>query len=202
MDAVTLFGAVLHSTWLLPVLAVLVAVDGPLPVLPSETLLLTALAVAIAERDLVTLTGLFLAAVLGSVAGDLAVFGLGRSSRRVVVRAAEHEHRLARWVRCNVLCRPGVTMIGARFVPGGRLVSTAASGRYGMALPVFVPWSVASSVAWSLYMTLLAVLINPLTDGSPLAALLAGIAVAVLTAVGCAAVKIVRDRRTPDLARG
>lgn len=196
MDVVTLFGLALHSAWLMPVLAVMVAVDGPIPILPSETLLLTALAVALAERDVATLAGLFLAAVLGSIVGDLIVFSLGRSSRRIFAQSAGNEHQLARWVRCNVLGRPGVTMVGARFVPGGRLVSTAAAGRFGLPLSVFVPWSVVSSVAWSVYMTLLAMLINPLTDGSPLAALLAGTAVALFTAAGFAAAKILRDRWT------
>lgn len=201
MDPVTVFGAMLHSVWLLPVLALLVAVDGPLPVLPSETLLLTALTVGLAERDVTTLVALFVVAVVGSVAGDLLVFGLGRSSHRVFGGATEKECQLTRWVRRNVLSRPGVTMVGARFVPAGRLVSTAAAGRYGLALAVFLPWSVASSAAWAGYMMLVAMLINPLADGSPLAALLAGIAIAVLTAGGFAAAKAVQARRPGPAAR-
>jgi len=195
VDIGVLCSAVVHSTWLLPVLAVLIAVDGPLPVLPSETLLLAALAVALAEPDVAALAGLFLGSVAGSVAGDLAVFGLGRSSRRFAW-TAEAECRLTRWVRRNVLCRPGVTVVGARFVPAGRLVSTAAAGRYGLPLPVFLPWSVVSSTAWAGYMILLAVLINPLADGRPFAALLGGIAIAVLSAAGFAAVRAVRAVRT------
>ncbi|MGQ0574040.1 MAG: DedA family protein [Pseudonocardia sp.] len=197
MDVTAVCGAVLHSTWLLPVLAVMIAVDGPLPMLPSETVLLTALAVALGERDVPMLVGLFAVSVVGSIVGDLAVFGLGRTSRRVFVRAAEAEGRLTGWVRRNVLCRPGVTLVGARFVPAGRLVSTAAAGRFGLPLHVFVPWSLVSSAAWALYMTFVAMLINPIADGSPLSALLAGIAIAVLTAAGFAALKVVQDRRAP-----
>lgn len=189
-------GVILHSSWLLPVLALMIALDGPLPVLPSETLLLAGLTVAMAERDGPALVALFLAAVVGSVAGDLTVFGLGRTSRRVFTRAAETESQLGGWVRRNVLCRPGITLVGARFVPAGRLVSTAAAGRYGLPLSVFVPWSVVSSSAWAAYMTLVAMMINPLTDGSPLSALLAGIAIAILTGAGFAAVKAVQSRRT------
>lgn len=195
MDVGTVCGAVLHSMWLLPVLMVMIACDGPLPILPSETLLLAGLAVALAEHNVAALAGLFVVAVVGSILGDLVVFGLGRSSRRVFAAGADAEFPLTGWVRRNVLCRPGVTMVGARFVPGGRLVSTAAAGRYGLPLPVFLPWSAASSVAWSVYMTLVAMLINPLTDGSPLSAFLAGIAVAVLTAAGFAAAKAVQTRR-------
>lgn len=187
-------GAVLHSTWLLPVLALMIAVDGPLPMLPSETLLLTALALGLAERDVAMLVGLFLAAVVGSIAGDLAVFGLGRTSRRIV-RATEGECRTTRWVRRNVLTKPGVTLVGARFIPAGRLVSTAAAGRFGLAVPTFVPWSVVSSASWSLYMLLIAAVINPIADGRPVSALLAGIGAGILTAAAFAGVKLVQDRR-------
>jgi membrane-associated protein len=188
-------GAVLHSTWLLPVLALMIAVDGPAPMMPSETLLLAGLALAVGDRDVPMLASLFVVSVLGSVSGDLAVFGLGRGSRWMGVRAVETEARLPGWVRRNVLCRPGVTLVGARFLPAGRLVSTAAAGRYGLPLGTFVPWSVVSSAAWALYMTLVATLIHPIADGSPLSALLAGTAIAVLTAAGFAAANAVRDRR-------
>jgi membrane-associated protein len=39
----------LQSGWLLPALALLVALDGPFPVLPSEPLLMTASAVAASQ---------------------------------------------------------------------------------------------------------------------------------------------------------
>jgi membrane protein DedA with SNARE-associated domain len=201
VDLTAVCGVILHSTWLLPVLALMIVVDGPLPMLPSETVLLTALAVAFAEHDVTMLAGLFLVSVLGSMGGDLAVFGLGRSSRRIV-RAAESENRLTHWVRCNVLCRPGVTMVGARFVPAGRLVSTAAAGRFGLPVRTFVPWSLAGSVAWALYMALVAAVINPIADGRPVSALLAGIGAGILTAVFFAGVKAIQDRRrvAPALA--
>lgn len=203
MDAAAVSGAILHSAWLLPVLAVMIAVDGPMPVLPSETLLLTAVAVGLGQHDVPSLAALYLAAVVGSVSGDLLVFGLGRSSRQVFAAATDKEHRFAGWVRRNVLHRPGVTMVGARFVPAGRLVSTAAAGRFGLTLPVFLSWSLASSTAWSAYMFLVAVVINPVTDGSPVAALLAGVAIAVISGGIFSAVNAIWARRPAlALARG
>lgn len=193
MDVGALCGLILHSTWLLPVLAVMIAIDGPVPMLPSETILLTALAVALSDRDVAMLAGLVLTAVIGSVAGDLAVCGLGRTSRRFV-RVPDTGGRLTGWVRRNVLCRPAITMVGARFVPAGRLVSTAAAGRFGLPVRVFLPCSVASSSAWAGYMLLVGMIINPIAGGRPLSALLAGIAIGGLTAAGFAAAKAVRDR--------
>lgn len=167
----------LYSGWLLPVLAALVAVDAPFPVLPSEPLLMSAAALAFGARDLLIVLGLFGAALLGSVTGDLATFALGRSSRRVT-----RENRLSRWVCANVVLRTGVTLVGARFLPAGRLVSTLAAGRYGVPLQRFLPWSVVSSMTWSGYILTVGLLIGPLTHGDPLRSVLAGLAMAGVTA--------------------
>ncbi len=182
MDLLTGYGAVMHSIWLLPLLTAMIAADAPFPVLPSETLLMSASALAFAEHDAVAVLALFVAALIGSAAGDLVTFGLGRSSHRVLARPVDARSGLSVWVGRHLHLRPGTALVGARFVPGGRLVSTAAAGRFGLPLRRFLPWSVASSAAWSAYMLLVGMLLGPLTGGSPLLCLLAGAAMAALTA--------------------
>jgi membrane-associated protein len=169
----------LHSAWLLPVLALLVALDGPFPVLPSEPLLMTASAVAFGGQDVPMALGLLAAAFAGSVAGDHLLFALGRTSRRI---AGPGRGGIAGWVRRNIACRPAVTILGARFVPVGRLVSTTAAGRYGMSLRRFLPCSLASSALWTGYMMAVGLLLGPFTGGDPLRGLVAGIAMGALTA--------------------
>jgi membrane-associated protein len=193
MDIVSGYGMLLHSVWLLPLLVVLITVDGPLPVLPSETLLMSATAVAAGTRNLPVLVALFLVAVLGSALGDLLVFGLGRGSSRLLRRTTGYE--CARWVRRHVVHRPGVALVGARFLPGGRLISTAAAGRFGLALPRFLRWSFASSTAWATYVLGIGLLLGPLTGGEPMLSLLAGGVIALLTAAGFAVARQVRGRR-------
>ncbi|WP_219416791.1 DedA family protein [Pseudonocardia nigra] len=195
MDVLAVCDAVLHSAWLLPVLVALVAIDAPFPVLPSETLLMSAAAMAFGGHDAGMVVGLFLAAVLGSALGDLVVFGLGRSSRRLLARAVDAECGLSSWVRRHLLLRPGIALVGARFVPGGRLVSTAAAGRYGLGLRRFLPWSLASSAAWAVYMLLIGMLLGPITGGSPALSLLAGAVMAAVTALGFAVARRVQARR-------
>ena len=195
VDLPSVFGAVLHSVWLLPVLMVLIAADGPFPILPTETLLMSAWVLAVGERDVSTVIALFLVAVVGSVFGDLAVFGLGRTSTRVLGRAAHAPSALATWVRHHMLSRPGLALIGARFVPAGRLVSTAAAGRIGLSVRRFVPWSAVSSTLWAAYMLVVGLALGPLTGGSPLLAFLAGIVMAIVTAGGFALIRWLRARR-------
>ena len=95
----------------------------------------------------------------------------------------------------------GIALIGARFLPGGRLISTAAAGRYGLPLRRFLPWSLASSLAWSLYMLAVGLLLGPLTGGSPLLSLVAGAVMAALTAGLFAVARRVRGRRPAPATR-
>ena len=195
VDLVRLFDTCLHSLWLLPVLAVMIAADGPLPVLPSETVLMSAAAAAFGIHDVRGIVGLFAAALVGSVAGDLLVFCLGRSSNRLLPAAAHADCGLAHWVRANLFRRPVVALVGARMLPGGRLVSTAAAGRVSLPLRRFLPGSLVSSAAWSAYMLTVSMLLGPLVGGNPLLSLAAGTVMAVLTAGGFAVVQRVRGRR-------
>jgi membrane-associated protein len=195
LDVLTVCDVVLRSSWLLPLLVVMIAVDAPFPVLPSETILMSAATTAFGGGDAGMVFGLFVAALAGSVLGDAVVFWLGRCSHRLISRTVESECALLVWVRRHVLLRPGIALVGARFVPGGRLVSTAAAGRFGLPVRRFLPWSIASSAAWSLYMLLIGLALGPVTGGNPFLSLVAGVAMAVLTAVGFAVVTRLRRPR-------
>jgi membrane-associated protein len=188
---------VLRSSWLLPLLVVMIAVDAPFPVLPSETILMSASTTAFGGGNSGMVIGLFGSALAGSVLGDLVVFWLGRCSSRLLGHGVAAQSVVSSWVRRHILQRPGVALVGARFVPGGRLVSTAAAGRYGLSLRRFLPWTVASSAAWSAYMLLIGLALGPITGGNPLLSLLAGCVMAVLTAVGFAVARRVRAARSP-----
>ena len=195
MDVVRLFDQCLHSLWLLPVLAVMIAADGPIPVLPSETLLMSAAAAAFGIDDVRGIVGLLAAALVGSVAGDGVAFWLGRSSNSLLPAAAHAESNLTRWVRANLHRRPVVVLVGARLLPGGRLVSTAAAGRVGLPVRRFLPGSLASSAVWSVYMLLIGMLLGPMVGGNPFLSLAAGAVMAVLTAGGFALVQRIRAGR-------
>jgi membrane-associated protein len=182
----------LQSGWLVPALALLVALDGPFPVMPSEPLLMTASAVAIGAHDVPLALGLLAAAFAGSVAGDHLMFGVGRSSRRL---AHPGTGGIAGWVRRHITHRPAVAIVGARFVPGGRLISTTAAGRYGLRLRRFSPWSLVSSALWAGYMMGVGLLLGPFTGGDPLRGLVAGIAMAVLSGGAFALADRLRRRR-------
>ena len=195
MDVFAVCDTLLHSPWLLPVLIVMIAIDAPFPMFPSETVLMSAAAMAFGSADSPLVVGLFAASVVGSALGDLVVFWLGRCSHRLLRRAVEAESGLSAWVRKHMLLRPGIALVGARLMPGGRLVSTAAAGRFGLPMRRFLPWTLASSAVWSVYMLLIGLALGPITGGSPLLSLVAGVVMAVLTGLGFAVVGRVRRNR-------
>jgi membrane-associated protein len=197
-DPTAMIGYVLDSPWLLPLLTLAVICDGPLPFLPSEPVLFSATATALADGDRWRIAALFGAALLGSLLGDGLLYGAGRSSNAVLRR--HRDDGIAAWVRGHLHRRPVVALVATRLLPGGRLASVTAAGRVRLPWRAFLPATVASSVLWSTWMTGIGVLVGPFTRGDPLLSVLAGIVLATIVAATAGlARRVVRSRRAAVL---
>ncbi|ANY05677.1 DedA family protein [Pseudonocardia sp. HH130630-07] len=196
-DPTALIGYVLDSPWLLPLLTLAVICDGPMPFLPSEPVLFSATATAVADGDRWRVLALFAAVLVGSLAGDGLLYGAGRSST-ALLRPGRRDHGIGAWVRRHLHRRPIVALVATRLLPGGRLASVTAAGRVRLPLRAFLPATVASSLLWSAWMTGMGVLLGPITHGDPLLSMLAGLVLAVAVA-GTAAVarRILRPGARP-----
>src|SRR4051794_10189503 len=87
-----LLDGVMTSPWIYVALFALAAIDGVLPLVPSETLAISAGVYAAAGDT--TLVAVIAAAALGAFAGDhLAYFGGRRFGRRLVADAAPGSRR-------------------------------------------------------------------------------------------------------------
>lgn len=194
-DPTALIGYVLDSPWLLPLLTLAVIVDGPMPLLPSEPVLFSATASALADGDRWRIVALFGAALLGSLLGDGLLYGAGRSSN-AVVRPARADAGVGAWVRRHLHRRPILALVATRLLPGGRLASVTAAGRVRLPLPAFLPATLASSFVWSCWMTGIGMLVGPFIGGDPLLSVLAGALLAVLVATTAGlARRVLRARR-------
>ncbi|MFP5073053.1 DedA family protein [Pseudonocardia nantongensis] len=196
----------LDSPWLLLLLVVAVIVDGPLPVLPSEPVLFSAIGTASASGDELRIVALFGAVLLGSLLGDGLLYGSGRSSHRLV-RGSGQDGAVAAFVRRHLHRRPIVALVATRLVPGGRLAAVTAAGRFRLPLRAFLPATILASVAWSGWMTGVGLLVGPVTGGDPLLSVLAGGVLALLVGVSAASARAVlrtvhrrRDRAAAALA--
>jgi membrane protein DedA with SNARE-associated domain len=145
------------SPWTYGVLFSAALLDAVLPVVPSETAVITAGVVA-AQGELSIELVLVVSAV-GAFAGDNTAYFIGR---RFGPRAAERlvrgekGKRALDWAKKTLDERGGLLIIVARFIPGGRIATMLTAGTVGYPwLRRFVPYDAIAATFWACYAGLL-----------------------------------------------
>lgn len=140
------------SPWTYSIVLAFAAVDAVAPIVPSETLVVTAAALAASGR--LNLALVLLAAAVGAFAGDNGGYLIGRlASRRVerwTSRSPKRAQQLAAAER-QLGRRGGTIIVVSRFVPGGRTATMVAAGVVGMRWRRFATFDLAAAVVWALY---------------------------------------------------
>jgi membrane-associated protein len=167
------------SGWAYAILFVLAFLDALIPVVPSETSVITAGVVA-SQGDLnVMLVILFAAA--GAFAGDNTSYFVGRRyGTRINDRffTGEKAQRRIAWAQRQVEERGGELILIARFIPGGRTVVTISCGTLGYPWRRFVLFDVVAATTWALYASLLGYLGGHAFEAQPWKGLLLAFAIA------------------------
>lgn len=188
-----------HPVTYLIVLGV-AAGDVLFPLLPSETVVLTAAIVA--AQGHLSIVLVIAAAVIGAFAGDNASFWLGRGFGDPIAarlfRGDKAQQRLD-WARRAIKSRGGMVVVVGRFIPGGRTASTFAAGTLDMSWPRFARADAFAAVVWALYVGLLGYFGGATFKHSLWKALLLAGAVAVLVALGTELFRRFEKRRGKDL---
>jgi membrane-associated protein len=179
--------AISGSSWSYVIVFVIAALDAFFPIVPSEATAIAAGVVA-GAGDL-RLEILIPAAALGAFVGDNISFGLGhffgdRVERRFFT-GEKSQKRLA-WARRVLDERGGYLIIVARFIPGGRTVTTFTAG-FVETFPYrrFVFFDAIACSIWGSYTVLLGYFGGKTFEEEPWKGLLLafGIALAVTAAV-------------------
>jgi len=182
------------SPWLYLVMFATAAVDGFFPPVPSETVLVAAAAVA-ATSDDTNLVLLCVAAALGAVLGDNIAYAIGRSlgvrrwswMRRPRVAAAVDRAQSA-------LERRGALLIlGARYIPVGRVAVNMSAGALRYRWRRFLPLSVVAAVTWAVYSAAIGLVAGAWIEDQPLLGAVLGIVLALL--IGLALERVAALRR-------
>ncbi|MGR6089202.1 DedA family protein [Brevibacterium sp. CSND-B09] len=193
--ALELLTATLTSPWVYLLIAVAAALDSLMPIVPSETLLITAATFAATGHP--HPAGLILAAAGGALLGDLAAHLVGRF-------AATGVGRWRRWARiANLLDsahtvfsrRGGTVLIAGRFVPGGRSLATIGSGLLGFPIRTFLLWDGIGSLAWALYSTAIGLIGGMIFEDRPLLGVAVGIGIALAITGSAELIRRLRRRR-------
>jgi membrane-associated protein len=184
------------SGWGYAILFVLAFLDALIPVVPSETSVITAGVVA-SSGDL-NLMLVILFAASGAFAGDNTSYWIGaRYGTRINDRffQSEKARRRIAWAQRQVQERGGELIVIARFIPGGRTVVTLSSGTLGYPWRRFVVFDAIAATIWALYASLLGYLGGHAFEEQPWKGLLLAFAIAFAVTGGVELVRWYRRRR-------
>lgn len=183
------------SPWLYLVLFAVTVVDGFFPPVPSETVLVAAAAVAASTGSFWMLVPLGLVAAFGAAIGDNIAFAIGRRVGTTrwawmrhprVAAAFAHAHRaLDR--------RSAALILGARYIPVGRVAVNMSAGALGFAWRRFLPLSVVAGASWSALSLAIGLLAGAWVRDQPL--LGAGIGIVIALALGLVIDRVAAARR-------
>jgi membrane protein DedA with SNARE-associated domain len=139
-----------QSAWLLPVLFAVTVIDGFFPPVPSETVLVAAAAVAVSSggADLLVLGAI---AALGAAIGDNVAFLIGRRVGTTRARWMRRPRVAGAFERARVALeqRSAALILGARYIPVGRVAVNMSAGALGFPWRRFLPLSLLAGISWS-----------------------------------------------------
>jgi membrane-associated protein len=181
------------SPWTYAVILAVAALDALVPLVPSETTVISA-GVLAGTGDL-QLALVIAAGAAGAYAGDSTAFALGRRFGPRLDRRLFHGERGGRrraWAETALDRHGGPLIFGARFVPGGRTATTVTAGLLRMAWPRFATFAAAAGIAWASYAAVVGFVGGRAFMNNPLWGLLLGFGIA---AAVFAIVEVARRRR-------
>lgn len=170
--------------WVLLVVFALCFIDGIIPPLPSESVVVALAAIAVSGEGEPNLALLFVVAAAGAFAGDQTAYTIGRHSP--VARLAQSRHERLRkamaWADRQLARRGAMIIIAARYLPVGRIAVNFTAGAIAFPRPTFIRFDLIAATTWSGYSIGIGALAGQWMKDSPL--LGAAIAVCLAMVIG------------------
>jgi len=174
------------SVWAIPIVFVATILDGFVPPVPSETIVVALGAVASAHSDMTLILLVIVTATVGAWCGDVLVYLLGRRfdiTHWRILSGRRSQDALG-WAR-NAIDRNALGLIvAARYVPVGRVAVNLTAGSVRLQARRFLPAAALAAFAWATYTTLLGALAGRWLDGHPGYAALVGIVAGLAVGTG------------------
>ncbi len=140
------------SGWAYAVVFLLALLDAILPVVPSETAVITGGVVAATGR--LSLPLVIASATAGAMAGDNAAYLIGRRFGSAVTsrlfRSEKAQQKLT-WAQRQLRQRGGQLIMVSRFVPGGRTAVTLSAGMFRYRWRRFLAFDAIAALTWAFY---------------------------------------------------
>ena len=183
------------SPWVYVALFAFAAIDAFFPVVPSESLVITAGVFAASGEPY--LVGVILAAGLGAFAGDHVSYFIGRTAGRPIMhRAAPGSKKAKAFERAGKLLadRGGTILIVCRYIPGARTAITLTAGAVHYRLRSFTFFDAIAAFSWATYSGLVGYLGGEAFEDSPWKGLALGLGIALTVTFS---VELIRHLRRP-----
>lgn len=191
------------SPWLYLIMLAVAVIDGFFPPIPSETVLVAAAAVG-ASSGGVNIALLCAVAAVGAAIGDNIAYAIGRrlGTRRFawmrrprVAAAFVHAQRA-------LDDRSATLILGARYIPVGRVAVNMSAGALDFAWRRFIPLSLLAGASWSLFSVGIGLFAGSWVKDQPLLSAAIGVVLALLIGFTVDRVAAARRRRVavPQLA--
>jgi len=190
------------SDWSYAIIFLLALLDVLIPLVPSETSVITAGVVAGAGE--LSLPLVVLVAAGGAFAGDNIAYFLGRYAggwiSPKVFRGEQGPERKA-WAERQLAKRGGELIITARFIPAGRTLVTLSAGGLEMPWRRFAFFDVIAGLTWALYASLLGYIGGKAFEHRPWVGLLLAFGIAFTVTGTIELVRWLRARRKRRLTQ-
>jgi membrane protein DedA with SNARE-associated domain len=186
--------------WSYLVIFAVSAIDAFFPLVPSESIVITAGNLA-SSGDL-WLFGVIATASAGAIVGDNISYAIGKWAGEHTVKRLFRSDKAREgfeWAERQLETRGFYIIVIARFIPGGRTAVTFSSG-YTHAMPWrrFIVADVCAGVLWGTYAAMLGYVGGKTFEDAPWKGLLLGFVIAIGVAFSVEAVRwYLRRRRAP-----
>ncbi|WP_320669338.1 DedA family protein [Patulibacter defluvii] len=198
-DLLDLAEGAVSSPWFFVAIFAFAAIDGFLPAVPSESLVITAGVFAAAGEP--SIVPVIAAAAGGAFVGDHLSYLIGRKAggplqRRL--REGTRRHAAFLWARDTLVQRGGTILIVARYIPGGRTAVTLTAGAVAYPRRTFTPFVAVAALSWGVYSAMIGYLGGHAFEDQPLKGLALGFGLSLLLAgaIELARHRAARRRRT------
>jgi membrane-associated protein len=177
--------------WSYPLIFAVSMIDAFFPVVPSESVVITAGNLA-SSGDL-RLLGVIAAAAGGAIVGDNISYAIGKYAGEHTVKRLFRSDKARRgfeWAEQQLERRGFYIIVIARFIPGGRTAVTFSSG-YTHAMPwrKFIVADVCAGLIWGTYAAMLGYIGGKTFEDQPWKGLFLGFLIAIGVAVGVEAIR-------------
>jgi membrane-associated protein len=186
------------SPWVYLALCAFAAIDAFFPIVPSESLVITAgVFAASGEPNLVAVIAV---SGLGAFIGDHVSYFIGRfAGEKAMKRAEPGSRKAAAWARGHKLLtdRGGMILIVCRYIPGARTAVTLTCGAVRYRLRSFSFFDGIAAFSWGAYSATIGFIGGEAFEESPWKGLALGLGIALTVTL---TVELIRHMRRPSTA--